>query len=333
MGQIGQGKSDEVRAEGGVSAGSTLGSIQATDLLDALRALGADVAALAAGAGLGERELRDPEARIDSARVLDLFDRAAGALRDPQVGLHAGARATTRGPLFYLLLSSSHLDEGLKRYARYARITLDTQDVRITHADGIVSMIIDPGDPAVAEHRHACDYLMGAILTTLRRAVPRFQPLGVELMHEKFGAEGEAERAFGCPVRFNRRHNVLRFAASMLHTAPSGANAAIARQLEHYAASLLSHVDSVAIDERVAAAVRRLLMEGLRPDRPAVARRLNMSQRTLHRQLQEAGTSFKTVRDGVLAETSRALLSNASLKVEAVGRSLGFSEASAFSKA
>jgi AraC-like DNA-binding protein len=58
-----------------------------------------------------------------------------------------------------------------------------------------------------------------------------------------------------------------------------------------------------------------------------------MSQRTLLRQLSEAGTSFKAVRDGVLAETSRVLLSNAALKIEAVGRSVGFSEASAFSKA
>jgi AraC-like DNA-binding protein len=58
-----------------------------------------------------------------------------------------------------------------------------------------------------------------------------------------------------------------------------------------------------------------------------------MSERTLQRRLREEGTSFKAVRDRVREETSRALLSNASLKVEAVGRSVGFSEGSAFSKA
>src|SRR5262245_64956931 len=106
---------------------STVGSIHVSDLLDALKALGADATALGASVGLTRKSLRDPEARIPSDRLLALFERAGRRLRDPLVGLHAGERVRTRGPLFYLLLSSSRLDEGLRSLARFARVALDTQ--------------------------------------------------------------------------------------------------------------------------------------------------------------------------------------------------------------
>jgi len=89
-----------------VSQGSTVGSIQATDLLEALRALGADSTALCARVGLTEDTLRDPAARVPSSLLLALLERAGRQLRDPLIGLHAGARIQSRGPLFYLLLSA-----------------------------------------------------------------------------------------------------------------------------------------------------------------------------------------------------------------------------------
>ena len=85
-----------------------------------------------AGAGLSDKELKDPEARIPSSRFLKLLERAAGQLRDPMVGLHAGAKAQVRGPLFYLLLSSASLGEGLRKFTRFARVTLDTGEFRIS---------------------------------------------------------------------------------------------------------------------------------------------------------------------------------------------------------
>lgn len=317
-----------------MATGSNIASIQAIVLLDALGALGADTRALRAAAGLGEKDLRDPDARIPSKAILQFLERAAWQLRDPMVGLHAGSRANTRGPLFYLLLSSPSLADGLRRFTRYARVTLDTQEFRVSREAGVVSLTVDPGDPAIARSRHACDYIMGAVLGSLRRAVPRFRPLGVDLVHDAVGGEqAEAERIFGCPVRFKAPRNVLRFPDASLRSAPLGANPAITEQVERYTASLLDRLESRPARDRAAAAVRRLLVEGLRPDRAVVARRLHTSERTLQRQLLEEKTSFKSVRDGVLEETSRALLTNATLKVEAVGRSVGFSEASSFSKA
>ena len=312
---------------------STIASLQATVLLDALAALGADVRALRVSAGLGEKDLKDPDARIPSSRFLKLLERAAWQLRDPMVGLHAGARAHVRGPLFYLLLSSASLGDGLRKFTRFACVALDTGEFRIGRADGIVSLTVDPGDAAIAQSRHACDYIMGAVLGGLRRAVPGFRPLGVDLMQDRSGSHDEAEKTFGCPVRFKAPRNVLHFPDATLRSAPAAANPAIAEQVLRYTESLLSRLQSTTAADRAAASVRRLLVEGRRPDRSLVADRLHVSERTLQRRLDEEGTSFKAVRDRVRQETARALLSNGSLKVEAVGQSVGFADAASFTKA
>jgi len=312
---------------------STVGSIHVSDLLDALRALGADAAALGSSVGVTERSLRDPEARIPSARLLALFERAERRLRDPLVGLHAGERVCTRGPLFYLLLSSPHLDEGLRSLARFARVALDTQQIRVTIGDETVTLTVDPGDPAIERSHHAVDYLMGALLSSIRRAVPGIRQLGVDLTHGPIGGPGEAERVFRCPVRFGCRRNVLRFPASSLMGAPTAANAAIADQVRKYAAALLARVTSDRVQDLAADVIRTLLVDGIRPAHFIAARRLNMSERTLKRRLQKEGTTFKAVRDRVRSETAAALLSNRSLKIGAVAQCVGFVETASFTRA
>jgi AraC-like DNA-binding protein len=167
----------------------------------------------------------------------------------------------------------------------------------------------------------------------MRRSVPGFRQTGVDLTHRRVGDQGEIERLFGCPVRFERRRNVLRFPASMLKCAPAAANSAISEQIRRYTAALLARIASDRIQDRAADVIRALLVEGIRAERRIVARRLNMSQRTLQRALQQEGTSFKVVRDRVRAETSEALLSNQALKVEAVAQSVGFAETASFSRA
>jgi AraC-like DNA-binding protein len=319
--------------EGRVARSATVGSINASDLLEALRRLGAAGPRLLRSVGLTPEDLRDPEARVPSSKVLALFETAERQLRDPLVGLHAGESVHTRGPLFYLLLSAARFNEGLDLLARFARVSLDTQQMGIDISGDIVSLTVDPGDPAINQSHHAIDYIMGAILGSMRRAVPGFRPTGMDLAHRQVGDRAEVERAFGCPVRFNCRRNVLRFPVSTLKRTPVAANTAIAAQIKSYSAALLSRVISDKMWDRAADVIRTLLVDGVRADRRMIARRLFVSERTLKRRLRQEGTTFKAVRDRVRVETARALLTNRVLKVEAVARSVGFAETASFSKA
>jgi AraC-like DNA-binding protein len=295
--------------------------------------MGADAAALGASVGLTKKSLRDPEARIPSIRLRALFEKAEQRLRDRLVGLHAGGRTRTRGPLFYLLLSSPRFGEGLRSLARYAPVALDTQRIRITISSKVANLTVELGDPAIEDNRHGIDYVMGAILSSIRRAVPGVRPIGVDLTHPLVGERGETERVFGSPVRFGCRHNALHYPVVSLRCVPAAPNSAIAEQVRKYTAALLARVASDRVPDLAADTIRKLLVDGIHPDQLLVARRLNMSERSLKRRLRQEGTTFKAVRDGVRFETARALLSNHSLKIEAVAQCLGFADAASFTRA
>ena len=311
----------------------TVGSMQVRELLRTLQVLGADADALATRVRLSSFWREDPDARVPASRLLQLLMLAERALRDDLVGLHAGARAQPGGPLFYLLLSSRRVSDGLAFMARFARVPMDAQRMRVSANDGIVELEVEIADATLAQSHHAVDYVVGANLSTLRRAIPDFRLLGVDLAHPEIGAPGETARVLRCPVRFGRRRNALRFADTILDDAPAAPNQAIAEQIERFASAMLEQLTATDVCDRVSDVIRSLIASGLAADRAAVAKRLHVSERTLQRQLDRESATFKELRDGVRAELARALLTHRDLKIEAIADSVGFIEVSSFCKA
>src|SRR5262245_17670860 len=108
----------------------------------------------------------------------------------------------------------------------------------------------------------------------------------------------------------------------------------VAEQLTKLATALAAEVTRFAsLQEGVAQAARALLAAGARPERGVVARRLAMSERSMQRGLEAERTTFRAVQESVLRELVEALLSNSTLKLDAVAHSVGFGDLAAFSKA
>lgn len=312
---------------------STVGSSQFRDLMRSLQALGADTDALSAKARVSIAWQQDPEARVPATRLLHLMLLAERALHDPLVGLHAGARTQPGGPLFYLLLSSPRVSDGLQFMARFARVPMDAQRMHVSVRDGIVELEIELADATLAQSHHAIDYVVGANLSVLRRAIPDLRLVDVDLAHPEIGPPGETARVLRCPVRFARQRNVLRFPDALLEGVPAAPNPAIAEQIERFTSAVLEQLSSADVCDRVSDVVRSLIASGLPADRATVARRLHVSERTLQRQLDKESATFKELRDAVRADLARALLTNRALKIEAIADSVGFTEVSSFCKA
>jgi AraC-like DNA-binding protein len=88
-------------------------------------------------------------------------------------------------------------------------------------------------------------------------------------------------------------------------------------------------------DRALAREVRRTLATGL-PEAggfAAVARRLHVSPRTLHRRLADDGTSYRDLRDAVRRERAMHLLEKTDKSIAEVAAALGYSEPSAFFRA
>src|SRR5262245_16312113 len=100
----------------------TVGVLQLVDLLKALRTLGADPEQLCRAVGLAPVALRDLGGRISGSLADALLDEAQRRLRDPFIGLHAGAKTHPRGPLAYLLLSCPRVEWALRRCGRFSHL-------------------------------------------------------------------------------------------------------------------------------------------------------------------------------------------------------------------
>ena len=85
----------------------------------------------------------------------------------------------------------------------------------------------------------------------------------------------------------------------------------------------------------VAAMVRLQIQgwEGRLPTLDQVAERLHMSTRTLKRRLQEADTSYQQIKDSARFRRAIPQLEASDDSLEVIAKSLGFSDASNFSKA
>jgi len=311
-----------------------VGGLQVLDLLRALREIGVESDAVCRAIGLATASLTEA-ARVPSARVATLLIEAERRTRDALVGLHAGERAEPRGPLAYLMLSSPSLEEGVRRAARFVGLAMATLRLDVTVQREHLILTFDLGDGPLARNRQAVDYVLMAFLRTMQRAtVGTVVPREVHVRYRDAGGGPEADRAFGCPVHSGRPGNRLIFRRRELQTASTVASTLISEQIEKFAAAQLARVTrSTTMRSRVEDVLRSLLTAGVATDRPTVARRLAMSERSLQRALETEHTSFRAIRDDTLAEVSKALLSNASLKVEAVALSVGFADVAAFSKA
>lgn len=312
---------------------ATVGSIQAADVLIALEAMGADAPALRERAGIAPELLEDPAARIPARAAVRVFDLAAEALHDPLVGLHVGLALRPRGPLFFLLLAGPDTRHAIRAYARFAKLALDSIEVRFVERARHAELTFDPVAPELRASHHLLDYCVTSNLAAMRGSIPSFQPIGVDLAHAEVGPSGGAARALGCPVRFDRPVTAVHMPLEILDGRPFAANPLIAEQLAKMQQAMLANLGTSCASERVAATIRRMLAAGLTPQRSDVARQLHVSERTLQRQLESEGTTFKSVRDDVRTELSRALLSDRSMKVEAIARSVGYAEVASFSKA
>jgi AraC-like DNA-binding protein len=119
----------------------------------------------------------------------------------------------------------------------------------------------------------------------------------------------------------------------ILDTSNPHADANLARLLDRHAEGLLKHVVQHASP---AERLRVWLVEVLSSGNPSVAsaaRALHMSVRTLHRSLQQEGTSFRELIDQLRQEQAATLLANPRYSVAEVGFLLGFTELSSFSRA
>lgn len=314
----------------------TIASGAVRKLLDGARAHGLDVAVLCAEAGTRPDVADDPDARLPLPLLHALWEAVAARRPEPDLALQGARhyRPGDYGLVGFVAASSATLGDGLDAVVRYARLWTDSPVIQWT-APGALDVETRPSMPdrvglrltieaALAELVHGARVLTG---------LPGLAPAEVRIAHPAPADTTAHDAFFGVAVEFGAARTALAFAPAQLAIALPGHDSQLAAFLRTLARDgLARRAPPDDLLGQVRAQIAERLAHAL-PDAATVASALAMSERTLRRRLDEAGTSFRAELDTVRAELAASYVRDRRLPLSEVAFLLGFAEQSAFNRA
>lgn len=259
----------------------------------------------------------------------------AQALEDVSLGLTLGARFTVSrlGPLGYVLQSCPTLGDAVARLRQYERLVNDINHLHLVQQDDEVHLVwgAERGRPGALVDECAIAALVAVTreITGLDQAAPT----RIDFINPPSAEQAQHARWFGCPLRYQQPLTRVVIPAAWLAMPLKNADAMLAQLLSTQVDALLAQLpDSDALVESVR---RHIARAGARPagQAGAVARAMALSERSLHRRLQAAGTSYRRLREETLTHLACDYLRDHRLTLGETAELLGFSEQSAFSRA
>lgn len=300
------------------------------------RATGLGVDELLANAGLAPAQLADADQVVPLHTIEAMLNAVQRQQGDRLFGLHMAGdiQPSTLGAMGHILQACSTLGDLIDVVVRYNGFLSNIGRTSVVHRPGLVELRWEclAGGPVF--RRHASEYVVGTFVVLTRLLAPGSNfPAAVQFMHAR-PDQPEHARAyfdfFQCPVHFGGPHASITVPTALLHKPLPHGDAALKALLEQHADHLLAQrarASSLADD------VRRLLTALIlagKASKEAVALQLGTSPRSLHRHLQEAGTSYRDLLDSVRLALAREQLVNSPAPIAEITEQLGFSSRQSF---
>ncbi|PZW97054.1 AraC family transcriptional regulator [Pseudomonas sp. 478] len=311
----------------------------ASVLVNTLLAQGLDVASLCQEAELDMKLANKPGAFCERRAIYRLWDLAAQASGDPDIGLKAygSFHPGSFQIVGYTMMSSLNLKNALERLVRFSPLigtgfslffTSEQQNYRLSGLDHQQKGSIKPRqytDAALASLLGFCRKLAGGNAP---------QPLSVGFSYPAPEDTTEHRRLFGCDLHFDAPYDSILFDSEELMRPLSMANEALAVLHDSFAEAQLDLLFGFCIVSRIRALITERLSQGQgQCDMESIAAALNISKRTLQRALEKEGTQFKDVQNAVRRQLADFYLRHSHFNMKHVAYLLGFHDHSSFNKA
>jgi AraC-like DNA-binding protein len=271
-------------------------------------------------------------------RYYELWEQILAKAGDPGFPIFAASRSLLEDSelLGFLAMSCESLGEAFARAARYRVLYNRGARWELQQDRGVTRLIWYswPGDRARIGVRAAVEFALADMCAAGRQlSRTAIQPLEVRIAHAPLGPPAALRRFFGVEPTFNAPLDELVFPANLMATPIASFNSRLRDYFEEQCRELSTHF---AADAPVASRVRKELMgamDGGDPSMDAVAARLGMSGRSLHRHLAEEGRRFNDVLDEVRQEFAKRYLARGTVTASEVAYLVGFQSPTAFFRA
>ena len=304
-------------------------------LLDVLSRRGVATETLLADTRIEPGCWRDPQARITAQDFEVVATRAMVLSGEPWLGWELGASMTlsSHGFLGYAAMSSATLGEALELAVKYFR-TRSTLVQLETFTDGDMAVmqineLLALGDlaPLIMESLFSSFHFMG------EKLVPGLDVIGeLRFSYPEPDYFARMRPVMPVPVYFDCAYNQMRFPVERMQYPLQFADPRLARMA---ADQCEQEMASIKLPPPLLGQVRRIILGGggRFPGVEEVAGELHMSSRTLKRKLQQLGTSYQEVLDGLRKGLAVEYLTQSEKTVDEIAMTLGYSDASNFARA
>lgn len=242
-------------------------------------------------------------------------------------------RVDDLGALGLSMKTAPTVEDALQRLVRYVLVLSDTLEYELVDVPSgrVFTLTGRPHHRKGAALANEC--ALAACTSALRQVAGQdLSLLEVTFRHQAM-SDGRAHRGyFGCPVRFDAESDGIHLDHEQLARRTELADEGLSTYLLAQLDDLKARSSQRSLVDEVRSAVADSLPDG-QPTKSQIARRLAMSERTLHRRLAEEGESFQGVVTAARRQAAESLLRSGRHSVGEVAFLTGFGDQSAFTRA
>ena len=303
---------------------------------DLVRELGADPKPLYRKVGLTAALMSNPDHMVPCANVSALLDVAARELNRDDFGLLLGGRRKVFqiGLLWPLISHCPSVEQALKAVTEHLHL----------HNRGILWQLDVEGDHALLSRMDRVPsevptfqwavYSTCSMFRGLQALCGKnWRPATVGFIHPPPVDSHAYDRFFGVKVEFNREFNLIDFPASDLRGDLAERNSSLYSQLTKQIQAL---EDEYERQEDFCSKIKLVIeqrMHATNCTQTGIARMLSMHPKTLQRELNRRGATFRELKAEVRLDMAERYLKDSELPLTTLADILGFSELSSFSHA
>jgi AraC-like DNA-binding protein len=278
--------------------------------------------------------LADADSYLPFMTLARLLHEGALATEREDFGLLVGqaAPAPFFGYLGLLAQNSDIINNALTNFVRYFHLHDMRGTPTLEISENVVSVgyaVLEGRMPGVAE---VIDATLATLFALMRRICgDSFEAIEVTLPRPRPRNARHYNSFFDVPVRFGAEYSLITFSARWLNEPVRDASPMVRQLVE-------SHIEALGAERAGSfeAQLRRMLRTLVLAQKcslSSLGRLFRMPPRSLNRRLEREEINFRVLADEARRDVARHLLGETSLAITQVATMLGYSEASAFSRA
>lgn len=278
--------------------------------------------------------LAQPDARVTALQMEWMSEAAMRELDDEALGWFSRRLPWgSYGMLVRASLTAPNLGVALQRWCRHHNLLTDDIRLAVAQSGGLARIELhEQHDLGALREFCTVSVLRNALGVACWLTDSRIALAGVDLHFGPPAHVASYPVLFGGPSRFDAPMSQLLFDAGYLQLPLRRDEAALQRMLQR---ALLLTVRPYRRDRLLVEKVRQVLAEHPEHGRnaDALAARLNLSARSLHRQLREENASLQQLKDAVRRDTACDLLLRTGRPIKQVAAEVGFLNEKSFMRA